>query len=424
MNLPIYRDTADGPIILGALARTAGEITFRYDDGYLASPYAAALSLSLPLRPEPYREQELTPYFRGLLPEGAALENLCRSMSIAVDDYFGLLAVCGLDCLGDLIINPAAYAEPRAYEPISLAHIKSMAGKPGKIDQSIEAARLSLAGTQNKCGLFHDPQAPMDEGWYQPIGGAPSNHIVKFAREDLSDLMQVEHLSMACATACGLNAARTSLINPPQPIICVERYDRLTAAPEPIDDLPAPARRHQEDLTQAFGLMPSAKYRELQPSSIQAIADFLRRHSAQPARDLRAFTALILFNYLMGNCDNHLKNMSILYAPDWRSFILAPAYDLVSTTYFARFSREMGMAIGEHIDIDEVVPADFRILAEHLGVGMGLLRDIIRQFTARAIPALREESSHLGDEGYAAAPYIADDIEADIAPRLDLLASL
>lgn len=424
MELTVYRDFPEGPLPAGTLARTEGEVAFRYHENYLASPAAAPLSLSLPLQAEPYTEEELTPYFRGLLPEGAALENLCRSLGIPQDDYVAMLAACGLDCLGDVIIDPAAYTETRSYEAVSLDQIKEMAGKPGKIDESLETARLSLAGTQNKCGLFHDPAAPITEGWYQPIGGAPSNYIVKFAREDLIDLMQVEHLSMTCAAACGLDVAQTALISPLKPIICVERYDRRLASNETINGLPAPLRRHQEDLTQAFGLLPHAKYRELKPSSVQVIADFLRRRSAQPARDLRAFASLILFNYLIGNCDNHLKNLSILYAPDWKSFILAPAYDLVSTTYFARFSREMGMAIGEHSDIDEVTTADFAILADQLGISMRVLRNIVDTFAEKALPSLREEGAQLASEGYDAAPYIADDIEEDIAPRLEILSSL
>lgn len=424
MELTVYRDFPEGPLPAGILARTEGEVAFRYHEDYLASPAAAPLSLSLPLQAEPYTEEELTPYFRGLLPEGAALENLCRSLGIPQDDYIAMLAACGLDCLGDVIIDPAVYTETRSYEAVSLDQIKEMAGKPGKIDESLETARLSLAGTQNKCGLFHDPAAPITEGWYQPVGGAPSNYIVKFAREDLIDLMQVEHLSMTCAAACGLDVARTALISPLKPIICVERYDRRLASNETINGLPAPLRRHQEDLTQAFGLLPHAKYRELKPSSVQVIADFLRRRSAQPARDLRAFASLILFNYLIGNCDNHLKNLSILYAPDWQSFILAPAYDLVSTTYFARFSREMGMATGEHTDIEEVTTADFAILADQLGISMRVLRNIVDTFAEKALPSLREEGTQLASEGYDAAPYIADDIEEDIAPRLEILSSL
>ena len=424
MELSIYRDAEEGPILLGRLLQAERTVSFQYDEGYLASPLAAAVSFSLPLRAEAYGEDELTPYFRGLLPEGAALENLCRSMEIAETDYFGMLAACGLDCIGDVIINPGAYGGERSYEPVSLDQIKAMAGKPGSIDLSLEKARLSLAGTQNKCGLFHDPLKPMDEGWYQPVGGAPSNYIVKFAREDLTDLMQVEHLSMAMARHCGVKVARTELMNPARPLICVERYDRMSPSGETIGGVLAPRRRHQEDLTQAFGMLPYAKYRELEPSTVEVVAEFLRRRSSHPAKDIRAFAAIILFNYLVGNCDNHLKNLSILYSVDWGSFELAPAYDLVSTTYFARFSREMGMAIGRHRVIDEVDADDFKLLANQLGVGLPLIRGIVKELVENAQKAILEEGERLGGLGYGAAPYIADDIEEDMMPRLEVLAEL
>lgn len=424
MELLIYRDLPEGPILLGCLSRNEGNVSFEYDEAYLGSSAAAALSLSLPLRQALFSEPELTPYFRGLLPEGTALENLCRSMEIAETDYFGMLEACGLDCLGDIIINPGAYHGKRNYEPVSLNQIKAMAGKPGRIDLSLEKARLSLAGTQNKCGLYHDPDATVDEGWFQPVGGAPSNCIVKFARENMTDLMQVEHLSMTAASRCGLEVARTQLLSPLEPIICVERYDRLSASGEVINDVAAPVRRHQEDLTQALGLLPYAKYHELKPSTVGVVADFLRRHSVAPVKDIRAFAAIVLFDYLIGNCDNHLKNLSILYSPDWKSFTLAPAYDLVSTTYFARFSREMGMAIGRHRIIDEIDAADFELLAEQLGVGMALIRGVAEELIAHVQKAIREEGERLGELGYKAAPYIVDDMEEDILPRMELLAGL
>ena len=89
-----------------------------------------------------------------------------------------------------------------------------MAGKPRSIDASIELARLSLAGTQNKCGLFHDPKAPLGDGWYQPVGGAPSNYIIKFAREDLHDLMIVEHLSSPALLHVGFHQPRQHCSTP------------------------------------------------------------------------------------------------------------------------------------------------------------------------------------------------------------------
>ncbi len=105
MELTVYRDYPEGPVPLGKLVRENGATSFLYDPEYLRRSDAAAVSLSLPLRLEPFTEEELLPYFKGLLPEGEALENLCRSMGILTTDYFTMLESCGLDCLGDIIIN-------------------------------------------------------------------------------------------------------------------------------------------------------------------------------------------------------------------------------------------------------------------------------------------------------------------------------
>ena len=48
MELTVYRDFPEGPLPLGNLARTEGEISFRYRENYLTSPAAAPLSLSSP----------------------------------------------------------------------------------------------------------------------------------------------------------------------------------------------------------------------------------------------------------------------------------------------------------------------------------------------------------------------------------------
>ena len=424
MNLTVYRDYPDGLVALGNLVRENGNTAFCYNQEYLARADAAAVSLSLPLQEKPFSEEELLPYFKGLLPEGEALENLCRSMGILTGDYFTMLGSCGLDCLGDIIIDPYAYQLERSYEPITVQDLTAMAGKPRSIDASIELARLSLAGTQNKCGLFHNPEAPLSDGWYQPVGGAPSNYIVKFAREDLQDLMIVEHLSLTCAAACGVPSAKTALLNPARPIICVERYDRLGSTSEVINGQMVPLRQHQEDITQAFGIMPEAKYRQLEPSSVTILADFFRTSSANPARGVTNLTRLLLFNYLIGNCDNHLKNISILYSLDWKSFQMAPAYDLVSTTYFARFSSTMGMAIGNHLDIQEVVPEDFHLMAKQIGINIRLIRNIVKDLQQQASAALDVEGSLLNEQGFRSAPYIADELREEMLPRLEVLSKI
>ena len=49
----------------------------------------------------------------------------------------------------------------------------------------------------------------------------------------------------------------------------------------------------------------------------------------------------MVFNWLLGNTDAHVKNFSLLYSPGLRRVRLAPAYDLVSTAAYRQSTREM-----------------------------------------------------------------------------------
>lgn len=424
MSLDLYRET-DGRLQLVGTAGADPRAAFTYAPAYLGSPAAQPLSLSLPLQAEPFAEEQAAPYLRGLLPEGQALAALAQELGAREEDYLAILGSCGLDCIGDVIVNPRAYQEERSYCPIDLKGLGGLAAGPALAARALEASRLSLAGTQSKCGLFHDPSAAAGEGWYAPSGGAPSNFIVKQSSQLIPRVLMVERLSMGCAERCGLRVPRAWLFDFGSYVIAVERFDRGELSSELIGGLPVPLRRHQEDFAQLFGVLPGSKYAELQGGSLAAIANLLRRRSSRPAEDLEQLARIVLFNYLIGNCDNHLKNLSVLYAPDWRSLRLAPAYDLVCTTMFERFSRNMGMALGGERNIDAVRADHLQALARELGVRPRLLKAVAAELAAECVPALRELGERLGDEGDAAplpeAPYVADDIEEDVAPRLGVL---
>ena len=431
MDLRLYKSNDFTPEFIGILAEDG---SFTYAEEYLANPDARPISFSLPLRPEPYPEELASPYFKGLLPEGKTLTKLARETGFRETDYLNLLALCGLDCVGDIVINPVAYDEA-GYVPIAEDEAAFLAGfrvvSPDairRVGSSINReSRLSLAGTQDKVGLYRDYDAH-NEGrlaWYRPVGGAPSNTIVKFPGEELPELMVNEQLCMAAARACGLTCAETELLPVGRGALAIRRFDRMEAGNTVISGLPAPLRRHQEDFAQIFGRLPngSEKYAELEGGTIRAISGFLREHSAVPALDIREFARLCLINYAIGNCDNHLKNTSVLYDRRWASIRLAPAYDLVSTTFYARFSTTMGMRLGSTREIGDVAIGDVSGLAEDLGVTVAFLRRTAGEIAKGLMPALQKEASRLDARGFGDALYLADNMQEEMAPRLEVLSS-
>lgn len=430
MGLKIYREiepalSGAGPEGLRLIGTLEKDGSFAYSESYLCWEDARALSFSLPLREKPYPEAEAVAYFTGLLPEGRALASLATRLGRSEDDYLGLLGSCGLDCVGDIIICPGEYAETRRYRKTSLAKLKEAFSKsPGvSSSNSLATSRLSLAGTQDKVGLYVEGADLSDDArWYIPEGGAPSNAILKVASPDLlPDLMVAEQLGMACARACGVDAAETELVGIGRGALLVRRFDRLESGAEVIDGLAAPVRRHQEDFAQALAHKPGSKYAELAGGTAKSIAGFLRAHSTSPARDIRSLLRIGLFNYAIGNTDNHLKNLSIVYGPNWKGIRLAPAYDLVPTTYYARFTRDMGMALGDTRNIDDVCAGDIRAFASQIGVSRRMLSNEAFMLAESLIPALRAEARRLAERGFGEAPFIADELEEETLARLGVL---
>lgn len=401
-------------------AQLVGEIhlakrTFTYHSDYLSSPHAGALSFSLPLQESPFTETEFRPYFEGLLPEGTARRALAEDLGAAEEDYLRLLSLCGSDCIGDVIIGDDFSLSNPTYRPLSHAELKELLSKSSSIAAANISSRLSLAGTQDKIGLFHDNNTPIEEGWSLPHAGAPSTHILK--TESIGRLSIVEYLSLSCAKACGLDVAETWILDLNNPVICSKRYDRPLKKD---GDQTAVQRLHQEDFTQAFGLLPGSKYNELSPSTIAVIAHFLQDHSPYPLRDIQSLAQLVCFNYAIGNCDNHLKNISLLYSDDWKQASLAPVYDIVSTAYFPQFSREMGVHIGKASLLDDVTTHDFELVAQELGVHLSVVQGCCADIVKHAVPALRQAAASIA-QTFSNAPYISDTLEEEVAGRLLVL---
>jgi HipA-like protein len=90
----------------GRLEELGDTIRFVYDAAWLARPDAVPISLTLPLRPEPYETRGLHPFFENLLPEGWLLELATSKLKIPKDDAFGLLLATCADCVGAVEIVP------------------------------------------------------------------------------------------------------------------------------------------------------------------------------------------------------------------------------------------------------------------------------------------------------------------------------
>lgn len=420
-SLYVYRLRHGSAVLVGALEEYG--TSFSYDAEYLGLPEVTPLSLSLPLRPERFNGAEIRPYFEGLLAEGRARAALASELGLAEEDWVGMLVACGRECIGDVLVLDRPVEHPLdvgEYESLDEDDLRRMfLDEPGVARENVET-RLSLAGTQSKTALARDYGAASSGRWLRPVGLSASTHVLKTSH--LRDLPEVEYLCMTAARQCGMNVADVELLGYGNPVLAVERFDREVSL---ADGGMTVSRRHQEDMAQALGVGGGSKYAELKGGSIRRMAELLRRHGLRPASDVAGLAQMACLNYLMGNCDAHLKNFSILHEGNDREegalVSLAPAYDLVSTTYFPKHPRRLAMRIGDAQTIDKVTPESFRALA----VDLGIRDSALRRLAAPLVEGLAEGVRRAGEGEFGpvleSTPYVAEDLIDTMAPRVGIL---
>ena len=84
---------------------------FKYDKDYLQTDGTMPISLTLPLRKEPYRSKVLFPFFDGLIPEGWLLDITVKNWKLNPADRMGLLLTACKDCIGAVSVEPVKLPE-------------------------------------------------------------------------------------------------------------------------------------------------------------------------------------------------------------------------------------------------------------------------------------------------------------------------
>jgi len=361
MKLLIYKEDT----FVGELYTSTDGINFKYSQTYLETG-GYPLSLSLPVQAETFPQSVALPFFDGLLPEGEQRRELSDILHLASTSTIKLLKALAGECVGNLTIideelEIASAQSESGYTLLSQGEIEALL-RPQSIERTrfIANKRLSLAGAQAKFGLFFESGE-----WFATRGLAPTTHIIKPASQFDPSLLINEFFIMRLAKSCDIKTPETSIIRfGAHSGFVVERFDRLRLDNKVI-------RLGQEDFCQALSIMPGAKYENDGGPGFKELFATTLHYTSRPAQNIQRLLRLVLFNYLVGNCDAHAKNFSLLQNHKNGHLALAPAYDLVSTTFYGdRLLNSMAMRIGEHSRIDKIDAEDFAIFSEETGISL------------------------------------------------------
>lgn len=312
--------------MVGTLAEADDLWRFDYDPVWASRADAFDLSPSLPRAQLAHVDGASTRsvqwYFDNLLPEEAMRETVAQEAGLQAEDSFALLEYLGAESAGSLLLLPDGQAPPAQGEVRALTYaslcerIRNMSRIP-LTRQSPK--RMSAAGAQNKLLVVY-----RDGLLFEPEGHQASTHLLKpdHPSADYPATVINEFVTMRLAARLGLPVPAVQRRYTPEPVYIVERFDRVT-------DAGGRTRRlHIIDACQLLNKSRGFKYSAATLQTLQAVVAACRNRARTR---LQLFNWLV-FNVLVGNHDNHLKNLSFRVGQE--GIELAPAYDLLCTAAY------------------------------------------------------------------------------------------
>lgn len=178
-------------------------------------------------------------------------------------------------------------------------------------------SQTTITGVQAKLSLNINKKNDNEPERFT-IVGLWGKYILKPQTELHPHLPELEDLSMHLAELAKILVVPHSLIRFSDGELCyiTKRIDRISGG----EKLP------MEDMCQLSERLTEHKYQ----GSYEQIGKIILKYSSSPLLDLVNFWELVIFSWITGNADMHLKNFS-LYSKDKGYYSLTPAYDLVST---------------------------------------------------------------------------------------------
>ena len=199
-----------------------------------------------------------------------------------------------------------------------------------QLGEQVIKSQVAVTGVQPKLSLDIEKSVRLKEGQKTPqrftIVGLWGAYILKPATKQYPQLPEVEDLTMHLASLAGIATVPHSLIRMQSGNLAyiTRRIDRSKKN-----------KLHMEDMCQLTERLTEDKYK----GSYEHIGKAILKYAANPVLDLTNFFEQVLFSYLTGNADMHLKNFSLIEQPG-TGFVLAPAYDMVASALVVQGDNE------------------------------------------------------------------------------------
>jgi serine/threonine-protein kinase HipA len=192
-------------------------------------------------------------------------------------------------------------------------------------------SQFAITGVQPKLSLEIEKPLKSARAQRFTIVGLWGNYIFKPQSPEYPNLPEIEDLTMHLAEISEIATVPHSLIRMKNGSLAyiTRRIDRQKNS-----------KLFMEDMCQLTERLTEHKY----SGSYENIAKAILRYSTNPVLDAINFFEQLVFSFLVGNADMHLKNFS-LYGESISKYGLTPSYDMVSTALILNDKDELALTL-------------------------------------------------------------------------------
>lgn len=228
---------------------------------------------------------------------------------------------------------------------------------------------LTVPGVQKKLSLHlstdnHNPR--------HTLVNYPTGYILKPQVKEFECLPEAEQLVMCMAEATGISTVPHALIKSGDKLAYItKRIDRVFEKTET-------KMLAMEDFCQLDLRVTADKYK----GSYERCAKVIGRYSSQIGLDMAELFMRLVFSFVVGNSDMHLKNFSLIETDESsNTFVLSPAYDLLPVNVIMpEDTEEFALALnGKKTHIRK---KDFFVFAEECGISKASAEKMIAKIVS------------------------------------------
>jgi serine/threonine-protein kinase HipA len=232
-----------------------------------------------------------------------------------------------------------------------------------ELAKKIVQSQIAVTGVQAKLSLKIERQTERNSPAKFTIVGLWGGYILKLPSSTYRQLPELEDATMHLAELFKIRTVPHSLFR--------LQSGNLAYVTKRVDRTDEGEKIHMEDMCQLTERLTEHKYR----GSYEQIGKAILKYSSNPGLDIVNFFEQVIFSFLTGNADMHLKNFSLTHH---LGHSLCPAYDMVVTALVVKGDNEQ-LALTLNGKKNKIAMEDFLISSRQFGIDPKVINYIFKK---------------------------------------------